>query len=238
MKDTALISIEIGKACNLAKIHTRCPSADVDRYGNLDTSKPISTTQIIDLVVHAYKEMGFTGKVAFHYYNEPLLFADRVNFVIDEVRKIHPEAKFFLNTNGNYIRDNLDLVKKFNQITLSNYDNEDWTWLKEELGPDIWLWVWDIFTLDPRKSNFSGGPDNRMCKRPYKEIIIDFYGNAHLCCMDWKGNIKLGNVHQDKFEDIVEKFIDIRKKVSSDPMSDDAPDLCKVCRLKSTNPNV
>ncbi len=56
--------------------------------------------------------------------------------------------------------------------------------------------------------------------------------------MDWKGNLNLGNIHYDSFEDIMIKFSDIRSKISSSPMHIDSPDICKRCRLKTPNKNV
>ncbi len=151
MKETNLISIEIGRSCNLASIHTSCPSGDIDRYGDLDTTLPINNDQIVSLVSNAYINMEFKGMVAFHYYNEPLLYPDKISYIIDNVRKLVPHSKFFLNTNGYYIKDNVELVKKFSRITLSNYNNEDWSWLKEQLPSTCSLWVFNIRTLDGRK---------------------------------------------------------------------------------------
>lgn len=235
MEETNLISIEIGKGCDLAKVHTKCPISDVDRYGDLDISNPITDDKLIDIISQSYS-MGFKGEIAFHYYNEPLLYADRVFSIIERVRDLFPESRFFLNTNGNFIHKHLDKMYYFSTINLSNYEGKNWDWLKEHLHKNASLRVFD-FGLDSRKENFKNYRDTKPCNRPYKEFIIDYYGNAHLCCMDWKGQVELGNVVKGDFKMIFDKFVDYRKKIGSDPM-DDAPDICKKCIGKSINKGV
>jgi len=237
MKDTGLLSIEIGRGCNLANVHTRCPSADVDRYGKLDTSNPITDDEILKMIFTLYNEMEFNGQIAFHYYNEPLMYANRMFGIIDKVRDKFPESKFFLNTNGTYIEKHLDKLHYFSTIILSNYDNKDWEWIREYLHPRCFLWV-QSGSLDLRKDNFTKYTKSDPCGRPYKELVVDYYGNGHLCCMDWKGVVDLGNVVTDGFKSVVDKFVKIRETISCDPMSKDAPIICQKCANKTPNRTV
>lgn len=236
MKETALISIEIGTGCDLSSLHSKCPISDVDRYGDLDVSNPIKDEDIIKIISIFYN-IGFDGQIAFHYYNEPLLYGDRLFRLIEKIRDIKQDSKFFLNTNGNFIKKYLDKMHLFKTINISNYDRKDWSWLKEHLNKNCQLRILD-YGLDARKQNFKNYKTLTPCYRSYKEFIIDYYGNVHLCCMDWKGNVNLGNIHTKDIMDIYYEFIRLRKLISSNPMNDNSPDICKRCIGKTLNKTV
>jgi len=237
---TSLLTLEIGRGCDMAKDHDRCPSADLDRYGNLPQGEHLPDDLVIEIIVKAYKEMQFKGKVAFHYYNEPLMYAKRLFSIVKKVRELVPESEFFLNTNGTYVDKNLENLHYFKMIVLSNYYKKNWDYIKPYLVKDCHLWV-QSGDLDARKNNFKDFKEMTPCGRPYKEFIIDVYGNGHLCCMDWKGEVNLGNVKTIGFEQVFYNFAKIREKVSTDGerlMDGDAPLICKMCNGKTRNRKV
>lgn len=45
-------------------------------------------------------------------------------------------------------------------------------------------------------------PLARRCAKPFRELSIRWDGNVALCCDDWKGSYKIGNVNENKLDDI------------------------------------
>ena len=225
MKYTQFLVFEICRDCNLADQHQKCPSGTPDRYGDLDTTTPMTDAEIVECAGQAYKSLGFRGNIAWHYYNEPMLAWDRILRLMPAIREQTKRAKFTLWTNGTLLSPETPGLDQLDQIWISNYQNRDWTWLREivprvtVLGPH----------LDNRREPLAT-PNNNRCLRPYNELVIDHYGNGHLCCMDWRGSCILGNVRGDGFDVVVDQFTIVREAVAQQPMMHDcAPAACLRC---------
>tara|TARA_Y100000310_G_C20675939_1_gene813037 strand:+ start:2286 stop:3056 length:771 start_codon:yes stop_codon:yes gene_type:complete len=231
MKVTQFLNFEIGRACDLAKAHEGfCPSIDRDRYGKLPTDKILKVEEIIEVVKCAVN-LGFRGLIGFHYYNEPTLFFDRIMRVVTALENIYGKPRVSLLTNGTYLDENLDNLKHFERISISNYQRKDWSYIKKFMKKDGDLIIGTEF-LDQRKNNFDVDDNLSPCYRPFVELVIDYYGNGHICCMDWKGDIKLGNVQKDGIEHVISQYIKVRGQVLLSPMAEEAPSICKKCKFK------
>jgi len=226
---------EISPHCNLCKEHAaRCPIALPDRYGNLDTSRPLSDEKILEVCRLAYGELGFRGVIGWHYYNEPLLSWDRIEPLMRRIQEAVPAARFVLWTNGTLIGlDPADARRLgvFSKIFVSNYQNRQWAAHAHEIpGTE-----WEILSgkLDERAlpDRVHSEPQGR-CLKPFRELVLDHYGNAHLCCNDFRGRYPLGNVWDVDFREIVEDFTEARNAVMFDPMRD-PPTVCRGCRFRT-----
>jgi hypothetical protein len=225
---TQLLSFEIGRACNLAQAHAyACPSADVNRYGRLDISRELSDDVIVACVLAA-RDMGFAGQVAFHYYNEPMLSWDRIKALIPLILTTVPEAKFCLWTNGTVLPDPISELSVFSSIWVSNYASRDWKQILAPTGAEIHI---QDGRLDGRKE-MRERADHSHCLRPYNEMVVDVYGNCHLCCADWRGEVHVGNVLKDSFQTVADNFVALRETLSRNPVAKDAPAYCLLCSLK------
>jgi len=243
------IGFEIARNCNRATEHCRaCPSADLDRYGKLDTSMSLDDNTIVACVQYAY-DNGFNGHVVWHYYNEPLLSWKRLKPLILRIRESVPKSLFALWTNGDMIRRpweepqtnamaiartssgiDPDELSVFHTCWVSNYANIDWSFLKTHVTRLITL----SGALDNRKQATKESR-RTSCLRPFNELILDCYGNAHLCCADWKGTAGLGNVFRDGYEKLVSDYIAMRDLVASNPMPRNCPSICKTCQIKDSS---
>lgn len=85
--------------------------------------------------------------------------------------------------------------------------------------------------LDRRKEQRREA-DESGCLRPFNEMVIDTYGNAHLCCADWRGDCHIGNVRRDGFAAVARRFVAVRDLVNSYPLQAAAPAICKYCTIK------
>jgi hypothetical protein len=242
------IGFEIARACNRANEHCgACPSADHDRYGSLDTSTPLDDDTILDCIQYAYNN-GFCGHIVWHYYNEPLLSWKRLKPLILRIREAIPQSLFTLWTNGDMIRrpweepqtdamaiartsSGIDPVELslFHTCWVSNYAKIDWSFLNPYFTRLITL----SGSLDGRKQSTITFRRFR-CLRPFNELILDCYGNAHLCCADWKGTTELGNVFKDGYKKLVAAYAAMRDLVARQPMPKNCPDICKTCKIKES----
>lgn len=111
MKGIQHLSIEIGQACQLSHLHTRCPA-----HGRVTNRDRLSTERIAE-VVRAALALGFGGWVGFHFYNEPTLYTARMREVMDAV----PEARYMLWTNSTGPVD-----ARFGWVQRSNYADPDY----------------------------------------------------------------------------------------------------------------
>lgn len=227
MQYTQFLIFEIGCQCNLAKAHsTLCPIALPDRYGKLNTSRPLTEDMIIECAKTAYLELGFCGLVGWHYYNEPMLEWERIKILMARIKKGLPLAQFVLWTSGTIMPEDVSELRIFSQIHLTNYQGRDWRFLQREL-PDVEI---DVFGphMDDRAVRRKVVGNDR-CLRPFNEMIIDYYGNGHLCCMDFRGECVLGNVWSEGFQVVAKNFITFQELLCQQPMATIAPEVCRTC---------
>jgi len=221
------LDFEICKGCNLTKEHPKCPAGSSERYLHLDCRQPMTDVQIIGAAVAAYKSHGFRGCVGWHYYNEPLVAADRMWRLMDEIKRQVPYAQFVLWTNGELIPQDVSRFAAFSQIWITNYHRRDFSRVRTVCSNVREL----KGNLDDRLQ-MQAVDSNRPCVRPFAEMIFDYYGNVHICCMDWKGLASPGNIHTSSLGTLVQRVQTIRQAVSGPRMRPDAPAVCRACQLR------
>lgn len=228
MDKIAFLIFELNKTCNMADEHETCPINLKDRYGNLPKKKRMTDRIVFDAINYAYAN-GFHGHVAFHYYNEPLLAISRIVPLIECVREHNPFAKFCLWTNGTKLKENEDKLKHFEKIVITNYKKENFDWVKK-LCADVTVDFWGFDDRAQQKKSDC----LTSCWRAYNELIFDYYGNAHICCIDFRGEVELGNLMNDDIKSIVENFQRERELVYGDgqKMSSGAHRFCKTCAMR------
>lgn len=222
MKWIQYLIFEISSSCNMAPIHSpTCPIWDPGRYANQPHDLPMSTAEIVNAIICMYEIFDFKGIVGFHFYNEPTLEWDRMMRIIGLTKQLVQKARFGLLTNGTLLRADIGLCK-FSQLKVTNYLKRDWSWLRN--------FVEDVQIIPEefdRRANPGPDPQDGACGRIFNEMIFDFYGNAHPCCMDWRGELRLGNLHSDSLESIISNFQKLRESIY--PMSTNAPEKCRQC---------
>ena len=228
------IAFEIGEECNLKSQHKKCPINS--RCYNKSNGK-LTANRIVELIDEA-NEMGFEGYFAFHYYNEPLLYKDKMEQIINS----RPNNKYLLWTNGTLLnRDIADnsILRKFNQIVITCYDVKQLEFYKKikDYYKNVQIALWD---LDDRIKIYELPKVNKNpCERVLVEIPIDYYGNVHLCCEDWNNEYEIGNVIHNSLKDIVysEVYNHTRTMSKNGVLKDDCPAICKRCLKKEIKEN-
>lgn len=223
MKYTQFLIFEIGTKCNLR--HEECPLYAPDRYENIDTSRELNDEKIVEIAERMYNEFGFTGLIGWHYYNEPLVYRNRIQNLMAAIKSRVPQARFILWTNGQLIGSHQDL-QGFDMVRITDYEGKSYGWVAEAV-PDMKVMRWN---LDGRLDKKGGG--NARCRRMFTEFVIDFYGNVHVCCIDWKRDVDAGNVITDDLRSIIHGFQKMRMSMCY-KMTAGAPEKCRSCGLRT-----
>lgn len=224
-----MLDFELGEKCNLGELHHDCPNLNKERYGDLDTSQEMDDATIINSVVEAYTELGFTGLVGWHYYNEPLCQGERAFRLMNEIKSKVPEARFILWTNGTLIPEECGHFLAFEQIVVSDYGENSRRGVSRLQAKNIGCKVIKNAAFDDRLYQIDVPENDVPCLRPFVELIFDTHGNSHLCCYDWQGKATLGNVMQESFAEIASKWREQLPHIAGQTMSEDAPKFCQDC---------
>lgn len=224
--ETSLLSFEVTPFCNLMKEHKECP-VNFRTYNNTEYS--LNENSIVETIKEAIN-LGFTGLVSFHYYNEPLLEKD----LIIRVMKLVPEARYMIWTNGLLLDrrvDNNEFLRKFAKVNITCYDPKDMPFFKDL---DVYYGNIEIFDweLDDRMFIYDKEIINVLsCKRPLFEVPIDYHGNIRLCCMDWKNEYHIGNIFIDGFSNIMQSdsYANLLSMCRKRMWNDKCPEICKNC---------
>lgn len=220
MNLTQILSIELGSKCNMAHIHDKCPVNERPRG-----DRELSDARIVGLVEEAHLGLGFTGFVAWHFYNEPLLQRKRMFDLMDRIRYRVPESRFLLWTNGMLFKHDVHFWM-FERVYVSNYCNVQKKFYEQFFPSNTFVTVMEPF-FDERMNN-RGKMDSSPCLRPFVEFVVSNYGDVHLCCQDWKNEVKIGNVNTDSLSDISDRRKEIIKSICLG-MNDNSPEQCRVC---------
>jgi hypothetical protein len=180
-----------------------------------------------------HEQYGFRGRIGFHYYGDPLCSEARLWRLTDAISAAVPAARYTLWTNGTRWPAKPENLKRFEEIRLTDYrlpefpvDLDAW----REVVPHVQVQSWP---LDNRIEAISQ-PLHHPCRRPFTEFIVDFFGNVHLCCFDWRGLGSPGNVQTQPLANLVAKWHAIRASISGHAMTPDAPEVCLRCGMRGS----
>jgi hypothetical protein len=146
---------------------------------------------------------GFKGLTGFHYYSEPLLYIDRILYLIHLIG-----GDYVLWTNGSLLTEkSREWLPLFKQVSISLYSQED----ADRILPivrDLPNCQANPAPHDSRIAIYSDGDVNPGgCSRPMScELPIDCWGDIHLCCSDYNGKIQIGNIITDDHDTIIREF--------------------------------
>lgn len=238
---TQYLIFEICTECNLGDDHARCPNKHSDRYANLPHDTPMSDDQIVEIATALYLEHGFRGHIGFHYYNEPLMAAERMWRLMSRIVRVLPEASFTLWTNGTLLPGNpYSMFGLFDEIHVTDYGLRalpvrNLHALREYVSPGR-LHI-QRGRLDDRLHAIGEKvTTTASCNRMFTEFIVDYYGNVHLCCYDWQGLGSPGNIHTETLEELVGNWQWIRTWLTCPAsVTPGGPPSCRRCKVRSAH---
>ncbi len=223
---TKHVYLELSNLCNYAHLHKSCPVA------HLAQSKDILSSRIVTDVLDTLGRYGYTGRIGFHTYNEPLM-DPRLTRFIAHARKACPTGEIYICTNGYYLDQIMaeELVETgVSHIHVSAYSDSEQKRL-ETIHVSIPYHV-ERMTLDKRMDAYDSPEteDHRPCFSPLYQIVVTAAGRISLCCMDWKRQYCFGDLHKQSFEEAMKDpaMWSVYEKLSR---GNRCFDLCRRCRF-------
>jgi radical SAM protein with 4Fe4S-binding SPASM domain len=221
-----LLIFELGRECNLSERHKNvCPITYMPRG-----KEQLTDDVIIKTVGEAYNSLMFTGFIGWHFYNEPMLYNERMLSLMVRIRQQIPQSRFLLWTNGTIlIKDSR--MALFECTFISNYFKKD---PNEFVGyfNNIMINEGGETLLDNRIQHFMVNGNNNSCGVPFESFLIGNDGTTYMCCHDWRNDIKIGNILFTGLSDLASKKWEYVKEISGKQMTGNAPETCLRCNAK------
>lgn len=183
----SVVEIEIGVRCNRSCSY--CPNS------TLGSTSPLAFMELglFRRIVAQLSEIAFSGRLSFHFYNEPLMRKD-LEVLVAIARAALPLAHLVLFTNGDLLTDTryhslLDAGADFFIVT--RHGGEP---MKPRLHQRVQF---------PRDLDLSGragavgavtAPLARPCYAPSEMLIVTVNGDVVLCHEDARREVVLGNL--------------------------------------------
>jgi len=202
------VLVETNTACNRhCKI---CPVSTQESKGN-----KFMNLKTYELLLNQLVHINFSGSFSPVHYNEPLL-DNRLPFLIEKAKSMLPKSQIRLYTNGSLLtKNNIDFLSKkgIDIFIVSQYiDNlpkDDLTELFNELDPKLLKKIRHrILTDNDLLSNRGGTVEilnqniKNNCFQASCQVNVNYKGDILLCCNDYHGKYKYGNIHDVHIIDI------------------------------------
>lgn len=204
------ISIECNSFCN--RSCSFCTRSSDNR------EKVRMPEQLVHKVLYELAEFQYKGLISFHFYNE--IFTDKRIFSFYEKCQ-ELGLNNYLFTNGDYLtRDVVERLSKYNikEFALSVYDwktDEEFQAKCDEFTTELKLrdYPWDFYIIKGGEDfgNRAGYvqykkedmtlPITAACSKIESKVDIRYDGTVVMCCMDYYGIHKIGDI---KYENIID----------------------------------
>ena len=238
----ANVEIETMNRCN-----GTCSFCPVNKNDDMREFKKMPK-ELFEEIIFQLKEVNYTGSIALHSNNEPLL-DKRIYEFAKITRQELPNSYIYLFTNGTLLDlDKFhDLMENLDLMVIDNYSDE----LKLHQGveevyeyclknPEIKKKVLIDMRLQNQILTSRGGQANNRsnilklkttCLLPYNKIVVQPDGKVPLCCCDPFGKMILGDLNENSLVEIWqgEKFREIREKLYQKEYGRENIELCKEC---------
>lgn len=202
--------IEVSAYCN-----RKCPWCPQSTSPRTDKTAKMSL-DTFDKIIVELSSVGYTGKVAFHFFNEPLL-DDRLEDLVARARKLLPKSHLYIHTNGDHLT-----IERLRSLRAAGLDGMFTNQYGGEVQPHIQA-ILDARTEDEKtvmkirmfkkRHIYSRGglvetvrqvPTSARCRR-IRQMCINYLGDVVLCCNDYLGQVSVGNV---KDKGVIELYND------------------------------
>lgn len=172
-----------------------------------------------EVILKQLQDMGYRGKMSYHFYGEPLLHP-KLNQFIELTKKTLPEVRSEIFSNGVYLtKAKFDSLRKsgVDKFTITRHKDagkiafeETFALLSEEEKKSVKYYGYEQLIYTSRGGLVEAGkkvetPLKRMCLIPQCTIVITKDGNVLACYEDYKEKNIMGNVFQEHLRDIWEK---------------------------------
>jgi MoaA/NifB/PqqE/SkfB family radical SAM enzyme len=218
-----------------------------------DTRPDVSMSyELYDSVLQQLKDLNYTGRIAYHVNNEPLLFPDLDRFVMRAALTV-PKATTQVLTNGTLLtmeRANRLVSSGLKELWVNYYSHTrsdllpTFRAIDNKYGKTIKYMVLlrneeEILnsrggTAPNKKCDYTNKAYRGKCYYPYRQFNINGVGLVSKCCADVLFSDPMGDVTKTSIIDIWngEKFRHVRECL--DASNRDALPSCKDCDFGGT----
>lgn len=206
------IEIEVINRCN-----GECPFCPVNRHDDPRKMKKMDEA-LFKKIIDELGEMNYSGRLALHSNNEPLLDSRIIEFAKYASEHV-PEAYIYMYTNGTLLT--LDKFKRIihylDKIIIDNYDDElklhknaqdifDYCRSDVKLSKKVEIHVRKIHEILSTRGGQSPNNSKKKtlamsCILPYRQMIIRPDGKTSLCCNDPYGTNTLADLNKMTLKD-------------------------------------
>ncbi len=203
------IEIEINHHCNLSC--TYCPNANTERI-----SKGLMSLEQFTLIMNQLKDIGYEGRISYHFYNEPLLHPELETFVRTS-KKILPKTRSEIFTNGMFLNEEKYFalraagVDKFTVTQHKGINRIVFDETYKKLSPEEKTHVKYYDHSQLIYSNRGGlvefgkelkEPLKRTCLIPTCSLVVTVNGSVVTCYEDYNEQNIMGNIFKEHIKDI------------------------------------
>jgi len=224
------ISIECNSFCNRS-----CSFCTRTKDNREKTRMP---KELVHKVLYELADIEYKGLISFHFYNEA--FTDkRIFSFFEKCQELG--LNNYLFTNGDYLtKDVIEKLSKYNikEFVLSIYDwktDDEYREKCNSIDKDLKIgeYDWDFYIVKGGEnfSNRAGYVQHKTeelslpvvaaCSKIEKKIDIRYDGTVVMCCLDYYGIHKIGDIHNENIIDIwyggvkQKQIMDLRKGLRS-----------------------
>jgi MoaA/NifB/PqqE/SkfB family radical SAM enzyme len=148
---------------------------------------------------------GFSGEIAFHRYNEPMIDKRLFQFIEYTNEKL-PNAKISILTNGSFLDQ--EMLKKMETykiglLTVSSYtfkEHDRLIKLKTSIPYRVYF-----SHLDDREDIYTRSELNTPlpCFATLRDITVNCFGFLSICCLDWQNRFTFGNLADHSLHELL-----------------------------------
>jgi radical SAM protein with 4Fe4S-binding SPASM domain len=204
------VEVEINSACN--RVCSYCPNERHQRKekGHMDV-------ELFKILLQQLDDLGFNGKMSYHFYNEPLLSNQLEDFIRLTKEKL-PGVRTEVYSNGNLLTQERFASLEFaglDKFTITEHENENnyvfhdvYAALTQEqkkkvkFGHHSKLYLTNRGGLVPVGSTELRPPLARPCFIPSTTIVVTLKGNVLVCYEDYEQQTEQGNILENHLREI------------------------------------
>lgn len=218
-----VIEIEVNSHCN--RKCSYCPRDQIP----LSSEPRLMTKEIFTKIIGELEKNYFSGRLSYHFYNEPLLRSDLEDLVSYVSKKI-PNTFQLLFTNGDFLTEERYISLKRSGIKHFVVTRHDYQEISQR--NDQTIIMPDNIVLTNRGGSLFciSEPLKTPCYAPSEMLVMTVTGDVLFCFEDAKRTIVMGNILTQNLEDIwfSEQFSHIRKLLR-EGKREYAFQICKDC---------
>lgn len=223
----SMVEIEINSHCN--RTCSYCPNSLAPR----DAPKLMSE-ETFEIILGRLKDVGFAGRMSYHFYGEPLLHPKLDNF-IRRTTEVLPGVRQVLYSNGDLLTD-----ARYERLLASGVEHFVVTYhdgvLPQQPRQHVTMLTSKLLSLTNRGGLVQAGPEPSgplPCYAPSTMLIITITGNVVLCYEDARETAVLGNVIEQPVEEVwwSPRFVSLREALARGDRT--RTNICRQCNNRA-----